>query len=412
MSDPPGDVPPTRASTPLRVVCFSGYTDNLRARALADGLRDLGWDVTESRGRGRRTTAWEIVATVLPNCWLALTTRADLALGCKPHPNVSLPLAICRRRGIPTWLDVDDLDHEYRPGLAGRLVAWAQRPHPRRAELVTFHHPLLRDHLVDGLGCDPARTLAVPQGVHADRFARPRAPLARHDGRPRVVFAAHLNLACDLDVVLAAWPLVVARRPASVLTVVGGGARLAEFRRAVRARDIAGSVELVGEVRPDEVPAYLAGADVAVAWATDRRVNRHRCSLKLREYLAAGLPVVCNDVGELADFAAVTYQVPAEGGALADQIVRLLDGEGDGREDAGRRLAADLDWHPIVRAAAGAVAQRFGLAAPPGPPGAPGTASPPRPVAHAAAGRAHEGDRAVPVALTRGRARRPPARRR
>jgi glycosyltransferase involved in cell wall biosynthesis len=330
---------------------------------LADGLRGAGWQVTESRGRGRRSTPWELLATLLPNCWLALRAEADVALGCKPHPNVTLPLMICRRRDVKTWLDVDDLDHAYRPGLAGRIVGWLQRPHPRRADVVSYHHPLLLTHLVDALGCDPERTLAVAQGVHVARFARPRAPLAAYDGRPRAVFAAHLNLACDLEIVLSAWPQVLAHRPTAVLTVVGGGARLGEFRRQVHAQGLTGSVELVGEVRPAEVPAYLAGADVAVAWATDRPVNRHRCSLKLREYLAAGLPVVCNDVGELVDFAAVTYQVSGGVDRLADELVRLLDGDGDGREEHGRRLAERLDWQPIVTEAAGTVAQRLGLPA-------------------------------------------------
>jgi len=354
-----------------RAVCFSGYSDNLRARALADGLRRAGWEVAESRGRGRRSTPWELLATLLPNCWLALRADADVALGCKPHPNVTLPLMICRRRGLRTWLDVDDLDHAYRPGPAGRLVAWLQRPHPRRADLVSYHHPALLPYLVDDLGCDPGRTLAVAQGVHVARFARPRAPLSAHDGRPRAVFAAHLNLACDLEPVLAAWPTVVARRPRAVLTVVGGGARLDEFRRTVAALGLDGSVELVGEVHPEEVPAYLAGADAAVAWASDRPVNRHRCSLKLREYLAAGLPVVCNDVGELADYADVTYQVtgtgPAAIAALVDTLDRVLGGDGDAREDAGRRLAATLDWQPIVTAAAQAVSTRLALPTPPPP---------------------------------------------
>jgi glycosyltransferase involved in cell wall biosynthesis len=348
------------------VVCFSGYTDNLRAQALSDGLRRVGWQVTDSRGRGRRSTPWELLATLVPNCWLALRTPADVALGCKPHPNVTLPLMICRWRGIKTWLDVDDLDHAYRRGPAAWIVDRLQRPHPRRADVVTYHHPRLRTHLVDRLGCAPERVMAVPQGVHVARFARARAPLAVHDGRPRAVFAAHLNLACDLEIVLAAWPQVLARRPDAVLTVVGGGARLGEFRRRVRDQGLAGSVALTGEVRPAEVPAYLAGADVAVAWASDRLVNRHRCSLKLREYLAAGLPVVCNDVGELADFAAVTYQV-RDIDHLPDELVRLLDGQGDARETAGRHLAQSLDWHPIITTAATQITRRLHLPLPPTP---------------------------------------------
>lgn len=346
-----------------RVLHLSAYTDNLRARALVDGLRRSGWMVVTSRGRGKRSTAWEIAATVVPNCWLALRTDAHLAIGCKPHPNVTLPLAICRARGIPTWLDVDDLDHAYRPGWAGRLVGWLQRPHPRRADVVTYHHPRLRAHLIDHLGCDPDLVEPVEQGVDAARFERDRLPLANFDGRPRAVYAAHLNLACDLDVVLAAWGDVVRRRPRAVLTVVGGGARLGEFRRTVRELGLDGSVELVGHVRPGEVPAYLAGADVAVTWSTERPVNQHRCSLKLREYLASGVPVVCNDVGELADFGAVTYQVATEA-ELADELVRRLDGESDGREVAGRTLAAELDWQPIVTAAAASMAKRFDLTPP------------------------------------------------
>ena len=131
--------------------------------------------------------------------------------------------------------------------------------------------------------------------------------------------------------------------------MVGGGARLGEFRHRVAALGLDGSVELVGEVRPAEVPAYLAGADVAVAWATDRPVNLHRCSLKLREYLAAGLPVVCNDVGELGGYAEVTYQVRTPE-ALVGEVVRIFDGRGDGREDAGRASPRPLDWQPIVAA--------------------------------------------------------------
>jgi len=359
-----------------RVLHLSAYTDNLRARAFADGLRRVGWRVVDSRGRGKRSTAWEIAATIVPNCWMALRTDADLAVGCKPHPNVTWPLAICRRRGIPTWLDVDDLDHAYRPGWAGRVVASLQRPHPRRADVVTYHHARLRTHLVQRLGCDPERTLAVDQGVDVARFERDRSPLSALDGRPRAVYAAHLNLACDLDVVLAAWRDVVRRRPRAVLTVVGGGARLGEFRRTVAALGLAGSVELVGHVRAAEVPAYLSGADVAVTWSTDRAVNQHRCSLKLREYLAAGLPVVCNDVGELGDFAPVTYQVASEAD-LADELVGRLDGDSDGREVAGRALAAELDWQPIVSAAAAAMAARFGL----DPPGEPGESGSRRPAA-------------------------------
>ena len=43
-----------------RVLHLSAYTDNLRARAFADGMRRVGWRVVDSRGLGKRSTACAI----------------------------------------------------------------------------------------------------------------------------------------------------------------------------------------------------------------------------------------------------------------------------------------------------------------------------------------------------------------
>ena len=132
-------------SSQRRIVCFSAYTANLRATAFTRFLRGLGYEIIEPKPHGPPGSILELALTLLPNCWLALTCRADLAAGFKPHPNVTLPLLICKLRGMPTWIDVDDLDHAYREGWLSHLVRWMQRPFPRLFTVVSYHNLKLKD---------------------------------------------------------------------------------------------------------------------------------------------------------------------------------------------------------------------------------------------------------------------------
>ena len=345
-----------------RLVCFSAYSTNLRAAALVRLLAAAGYDVVISRPRGKPGSISELVRTLIPNCWLALTCRADLAVGFKPHLNVTLPLLICRLRGIPTWIDVDDLDHAYRDGLLGRLVEISQRPFPRRFRIVTYHNERLKDYLVTRMGCRPEQLLRIEQGVDYGTFNAPAAPVPTAldvAGKRVGIYTAHLNVASDLEPVLAAWRDVVTQLPDAFLLVVGGGPLLDAYRGKVAAMGLAAHVGFTGEVAHRDVPAYVALGHAALLYFSPRLVSEYRCSLKLREYFASGLRVVCNDVGELKDFAHLTYQSGSDPGLFSANIVRVLRGFSDGRERAARDYAAKrLDWRAIVSAAEPEIAKR------------------------------------------------------
>lgn len=353
-----------------RILWFSAYSTNLRAAAFLRYLRGSDYEVVIPRPRGKPGSIGELARTLIPNCWFALTRRGDLAAGFKPHLNVTLPLLICKLRGMPTWIDVDDVDHAYRTGWLARLVELSQRPFPRIFRIVSYHNARLKDYLLTEMGCRHEQLLRIEQGVNAKVFNDPTVLAKTSEIHRRFgiadkhvgVYTAHLNVASDLEPVLAAWRHVVERLPDAFLLVVGGGPLLDHYRQVAQEMGVAAQVGFTGEVPHEDVPAYLAVAQTAVLYFSPRLVNEYRCSLKLREYLAAGLRVVCNDVGELKDFAHLTYQSRSEPRLFAANLLRLLQGHSDGREQAAHAFAGEhLDWGAIVRSAEAEIAKRAGL---------------------------------------------------
>jgi glycosyltransferase involved in cell wall biosynthesis len=64
--------------------------------------------------------------------------------------------------------------------------------------------------------------------------------------------------------------------------------------RALRARGVRDDDFLIRRVEPADVPRYLRAADVAVSFIKPCYSKLSSSPTKLAEYLAAGLPVVCN----------------------------------------------------------------------------------------------------------------------
>jgi glycosyltransferase involved in cell wall biosynthesis len=81
-----------------------------------------------------------------------------------------------------------------------------------------------------------------------------------------------------------------------------------------------------GTVAHDDVPDHLAAMDVAILLATPGQAF-HYSPLKLAEYLAAGLPVVAPNVGDLpsrlTDGTDAVLVAPGEVEALAAALRRL-----------------------------------------------------------------------------------------
>ncbi len=170
-------------------------------------------------------------------------------------------------------------------------------------------------YAVDHVGLPAGIVDVVPNGVDPGRYAE-GAP-ARV--RPRAVWVGTLAPVKRPGLLLD----VVAEVPEVDLQVLGAGPLRAEVEARSERADVAGRVELVGQV-VDPAP-FLTAADLFVLTSA-----AENCPLALLEAMASGLPVVGTSVGGVPE-------------VVRDGVDGLLCPADDGSAiaDAVRRLAAD-----------------------------------------------------------------------
>lgn len=142
----------------------------------------------------------------------------------------------------------------------------------------------------------------------------------------RIAFLGHpkpwhgANVLVDLLIDLAAF----GHRPE--LLIIGAGKGAAEVVARAERFDIGDQVAVTGTVDPDRVSLHLATAALGIA-PYPRHQPFYFCPLKIVDYLAAGLPVVTTDQGDIAELVGESgILVEAEDrGALAAAVVELLD---------------------------------------------------------------------------------------
>ena len=341
----------------------------LRARYLAEALSRLGWesDLAIPSG-GPLPYSAEILAGA-PRMALRSVERFDLAVGVKPYPNVWIGLALARLRGALTVVDVDDADGAYRGGLLAGVTHALQAPALSVAHLASTHHPGLRRGLV--ARCGGSRVLDLAQGVDLGLFdaaARRREAAAWRRGAglgggTLLCFTAHLNVACQLELLLAAVGPWLRRHAKATLVVAGGGPLLGHFQAL--AAPLGRQVRFEGPQTPLQAATVLAACDAAVSIYGPSAGNQYRVPMKVAESLALAKPVVSNLVPGLLPLRPYLF----ESGPGAASFGRALDralAAGPSRARQGRAyVRRHLDWD---RVAAGFLAQarRFRPALPRG----------------------------------------------
>ena len=254
-----------------------------------------------------------------------------------------------RSRCVPTVLSVHTrLEHPSPPhGFAlwagdvtlVRAFIAASRPH-----VVTMDRQM-HEYVSRRYRVPEARMPAIPVGVEPARFTGDGRDVRARLGlgtRPVVLSLGHVIPLRDRLLLVEAMPALLASHPDAVVVIAG---KVYDDRFLRRAEDlgVVDHVVLAGGIASDAVPAYIAAADVET-----HELQGLGLGTASLEVMAAGVPVVAvvrpdNFPGvELRSWENIVLAPPADAGALAGAIGRLLDdGELAARVAKGQRQLVD-----------------------------------------------------------------------
>lgn len=241
---------------------------------------------------------------------LARELKPDVLHAHSPVLNVIPAIRVGKRLGIPVvyeirafWEDAA-VDHgtttegsmRYRATRA--LETWALR---RVAHAFTICEGLRRDIVARGI--PESRLTVIPNAVDIESFklsGEPDATLKETlglDGKTVVGFVGSFYAYEGLDLLLDAFPSLLARRPDLRLLLVGGGPQDGSLKAQAERLGVADKVVFTGRVPHSEVSRYYDLIDLLAYPRHSMRLTELVTPLKPLEAMAQGRVFVASDVG-------------------------------------------------------------------------------------------------------------------
>jgi glycosyltransferase involved in cell wall biosynthesis len=275
----------------------------------------------------------------------------DLCLYSHPH-NVFL-VSLLKRFKVVEKIIYDDCDffpdHLDATGrLSSAVLSWKERLAVTRADgVVSVSEPLARLRRDQGA----RNVIVVPNGIALDDLLDMGD---REPHPPTLIYIGGLREAWGIDLVLKALPLIKREIPDIRFIIVGSGEYMGELENLAMRLGLRETVTFCGEQPHDELSKYLRQADVGVATYKVRRFVHYASPLKIREYMAAGLPVITSRIGqaeEIVKASGAGQLVDGSPTSIASAAVKILSDQELCEEYSTNavRYAASLDWGTVLR---------------------------------------------------------------
>jgi glycosyltransferase involved in cell wall biosynthesis len=267
---------------------------------------------------------------------------------------------------LSLFLPRDKLAFEIHQFWSGRVNSWIQRQVVQRVGHVIAITPRLAEDVIQVHGAISEKVLVAHDGIRAERFANmpSKAEARRKLGWSQeafiVGFVGRLQM-LNMDKGVGTLVEALAQVEGASLALVGGSDEAANtLREQWLALDLPENHFLyAGQVKPDEVPLYLAAFDVcAMPHPFTKQFAYYTSPLKLFEYMASGRAIVATDLPGWADV--IQHKVnallfpPDDIAALAQAIQRLRD-DAPLRERLGHHARQTVMQHYTWAARASAI---------------------------------------------------------
>lgn len=209
-----------------------------------------------------------------------------------------------RQAGIPGILEVNApliLEQDRHRGLVDReqAEAIAKRVFQAATTIIAVSREI-KDYVSQYVS-DPDKIKVIPNGVNPQRFTRNYASKSIFStAKFTVGFVGSLKPWHGLPILIDAFARFQHHYPQTRLLIVGDGTERDRLVQEIADKNLESAVHFTGAISPETVPDWLAKMDVAVA-PYPASEDFYFSPLKVYEYMAAGLPVVASNIGQIPE---------------------------------------------------------------------------------------------------------------
>jgi glycosyltransferase involved in cell wall biosynthesis len=204
-------------------------------------------------------------------------------------------LAVCRKLRIPFVFRALDVSHLIRKSVFSRLILSAEKFIYRNASAVSANNPAMADYCRN-MGAGAAKTFVDLPPIDLSHFANGLSQRDQVRAKLGIPSESRVILYMGSFFYFSGLPQLVdefarSAKDNTVLVLVGGGEQDQELRDQVATLGLTKKVLFTGFVGFNELPSYLAAADVAVNPMQSSLVSNAAFPNKVIQYLATGLAV-------------------------------------------------------------------------------------------------------------------------
>ncbi|MFH1671326.1 MAG: glycosyltransferase family 4 protein [Candidatus Portnoybacteria bacterium] len=200
-----------------------------------------------------------------------------------------------------------------------------------RADLITCNGEPLKDEIVR-MGISPQKIRFIYWGIDIKKFEpKPKDKELRKAlgifESPLIVSLRNLEPVYNVETLINSVPLVLKNFPEAKFVIAGKGSKEADLKRLAEFLGVSGNIIFAGWISPDELPRYLASADVSVSTS----LSDGGLSQGTGQAMACELPVITTDLKVNKDWIedgenGLLFPIK-DSKSLAEKIIMLLKDE-------------------------------------------------------------------------------------
>lgn len=189
----------------------------------------------------------------------------------------------------------------------------------------------------------------VPNGVDYKMFSEADTNKAKNV----IVYIGTVSDWSGLDIVISSIPFIKKEILDIKLLIIGEGEYLNNLKEKSKEIGVSKYIDFLGKKEYSEIPNLLSKCKIGLALYPKNDLMKYAFTLKLIEYMAAGLPVITTDIGDGAQIIK-----ESNSGVIADYtidsfssaVIELIKNEKlrNSMSKNGKKYAQQFDWNNIT----------------------------------------------------------------